>query len=179
MAEKDGRKETAVYGVGGRQSYDEYLKDGSWKKLCDEAFRIATTNLKSKPSPAGEQTVVLGPGWPGILLHEAIGHGLEGDFNRKKTSAFFDLVGKKIASDQVSVVDDGTINKELTWEEAKRVFVCVCMELFVWIIAIYRADIKKRNVRDAENKRDKRFVEVNGVLDNCLLYTSPSPRDRG
>ena len=88
MVEKNGRKETAVYGVGGRQSYDEYLKDGSWKKLCDEAFRIATTNLKSKPSPAGEMKVVLGPGWPAILIHEAIGHGLEGDFNRKKPLFF-------------------------------------------------------------------------------------------
>ena len=110
MVEKDGRKETAVYGVGGRQSYDEYLKDGSWKNLCDEAFRIATTNLKSKPSPAGEMKVVLGPGWPAILIHEAIGHGLEGDFNRKKTSAFHNLVGQRVASEGVTIIDDGTID---------------------------------------------------------------------
>ena len=71
----------------------------------------------------------------------------------------------KLYYDELIQLDDGTINEELTWEEAKRVFVCVCLELFVWVIAIYRADIKKRNVRDAENKRDKRFVEVNGVLD--------------
>ncbi len=110
MVEKNGRKETAVYGVGGRQSYDEYLKDGSWKKLCDEAFRIATTNLKSKPSPAGEMKVVLGPGWPAILIHEAIGHGLEGDFNRKKTSVFHNLVGRRVASEGVTIIDDGTID---------------------------------------------------------------------
>jgi TldD protein len=110
MVEKDGRKEIAVYGVGGRQSYDEYLKDGSWKKLCDEAFRVATTNLKSKPSPAGEMKVVLGPGWPAILIHEAIGHGLEGDFNRKKTSAFHNLVGARVASEGVTIIDDGTID---------------------------------------------------------------------
>jgi len=110
MVEKDGRKETALFGVGGRQSYDEYLKDDSWKKLCDEAFRIATTNLKSKPSPAGEMKVVLGPGWPAILIHEAIGHGLEGDFNRKKTSAFHNLVGQRVASEGVTIIDDGTLD---------------------------------------------------------------------
>ena len=110
MVEKDGRKETAVFGVGGRQSYDEYLKDDSWKQLCDEAFRIATTNLKSKPSPAGEMKVVLGPGWPAILIHEAIGHGLEGDFNRKKTSAFHNLVGQRVASEGVTIIDDGTLD---------------------------------------------------------------------
>ncbi len=110
MVEKNGRKETGVYGVGGRQSYDEFLKNGDWKKICDEAFRIASTNLESKPSPAGEMKVVLGPGWPAILIHEAVGHGLEGDFNRKKTSVFHDLVGQKVASDDVTIIDDGTID---------------------------------------------------------------------
>ena len=109
MVEKKGRKETGVYGIGGRQSYDDYLVNDNWKKVCDEAFRIASTNLESKPSPAGEMQVVLGPGWPAILIHEAVGHGLEGDFNRKKTSAFHDLVGKKVASDGVTIIDDGTI----------------------------------------------------------------------
>ena len=111
MVEKNGRKETGVYGVGGRQSYDEFLQNDNWKKICDEAFRIATTNLDSKPSPAGEMKVVLGPGWPAILIHEAVGHGLEGDFNRKKTSVFHDLVGKKVASEGVTIIDDGTIGK--------------------------------------------------------------------
>ena len=111
MVEKNGRKETGVYGVGGRQSYDEFLKNDDWKKICDEAYRIATTNLESKASPAGEMKVVLGPGWPAILIHEAVGHGLEGDFNRKKTSVFHDLVGKKVASDGVTIIDDGTIDK--------------------------------------------------------------------
>ena len=111
LVEKNGRKETGMYGVGGRQSYDNYLKNGDWKKICDEAFRMAYANLESKPSPAGEMKVVLGPGWPASLIHAAVGHGLEGDFNRKKTSVFHDLVGKKVASDGVTIIDDGTIDK--------------------------------------------------------------------
>ena len=110
VLEKNGKKETGVYGIGGRQSYDEYLKNDNWKHVCDEAFRIADVNLKSKPAPAGEMKVVLGPGWPAILIHEAIGHGLEGDFNRKKTSAFHNLMGQRVASDGVTIVDDGTLN---------------------------------------------------------------------
>ncbi len=110
MLEKNGRKETGVYGIGGRQSYDDYLKNDNWKNVCEEAFRIASVNLESKPAPAGEMKVVLGPGWPAILIHEAIGHGLEGDFNRKKTSAFHDLIGEKVASEGVTIVDDGTID---------------------------------------------------------------------
>ncbi|WP_435096319.1 metalloprotease TldD [Candidatus Pelagibacter bacterium nBUS_27] len=111
MLEKNGRKETGVYGIGGRQSYDDYLKDDNWKNVCEEALRIASVNLDSKPAPAGEMKVVLGPGWPAILIHEAIGHGLEGDFNRKKTSAFHNLMGQKVASEGVTIVDDGTIDK--------------------------------------------------------------------
>ena len=109
MLEKKGRKEIGVYGIGGRQSYDQYLKDDKWKDVCEEAFRIALVNLESIPAPAGEMKVVLGPGWPAILIHEAIGHGLEGDFNRKKTSAFHNLMGQKVASEGVTIVDDGTI----------------------------------------------------------------------
>ena len=105
-----GRKETGVYGVGGRQSYESYLKEDNWKNVCDEALRIASVNLESKPAPAGEMKVVLGPGWPAILIHEAVGHGLEGDFNRKKTSAFHNLMGQKVASEGVTIVDDGTID---------------------------------------------------------------------
>ena len=111
MVEKNGRKETGVYGIGGRQSYDSYLNNENWKNVCDEAYRIASVNLDSKPAPAGEMKVVLGPGWPAILIHEAIGHGLEGDFNRKKTSAFHDLMGQRVASEGVTIVDDGTIDK--------------------------------------------------------------------
>jgi len=111
MVEKNGRKETGVYGIGGRQSYDSYLDNENWKNVCDEAYRIASVNLESKPAPAGEMKVVLGPGWPAILIHEAIGHGLEGDFNRKKTSAFHDLMGQRVASEGVTIVDDGTIDK--------------------------------------------------------------------
>ncbi|MDA9717260.1 metallopeptidase TldD-related protein [Candidatus Pelagibacter sp.] len=112
MLEKNGRKESAVYGIGGRQNYDAYLDEKNWKGVCDEALRIADVNLNSKPAPAGEMQVVLGPGWPAILIHEAIGHGLEGDFNRKKTSAFHDLVGRKVASEGVTIIDDGTIENK-------------------------------------------------------------------
>ena len=111
LLEKNGRKETGVYGIGGRQSYDDYLKNDNWKNVCEEALRIASVNLESKPAPAGEMKVVLGPGWPAILIHEAIGHGLEGDFNRKKTSAFHNLMGQQVASEGVTIVDDGTLHQ--------------------------------------------------------------------
>ena len=107
--EKNGKVETGSYGTGGRFSYDTIFKEKTWKCAVDDAFMQANVKLIAKQAPAGEQTVILGPGWPGILLHEAVGHGLEGDFNRKKTSAFHDLVGQKVASDQITVVDDGTI----------------------------------------------------------------------
>ncbi|TAL27559.1 MAG: metalloprotease TldD [Alphaproteobacteria bacterium] len=104
-----GRMEDGYYGFGGRYSYDKIFDEKTWKAAADEAHRQASVNLTSIPAPAGEMVVVLGPGWPGILLHEAIGHGLEGDFNRKKTSAFSGLIGKQVASKGVTVVDDGTM----------------------------------------------------------------------
>ena len=107
--EKKGKTESGSFGIGGRYMYDSFFSSNTWKKAVDDSFKQALTRLEAIEAPAGEQTVVLGPGWPGILLHEAIGHGLEGDFNRKKTSAFHNLVGKRVASDQVTVVDDGTI----------------------------------------------------------------------
>jgi TldD protein len=110
MTAQGDRMETGSYGTGGRVPYDEYLKPETWKKAVDEALRLALVNLESVPAPAGEMDVVLGPGWPGILLHEAIGHGLEGDFNRKKTSAFSGLLGERVASPGVTVIDDGTIS---------------------------------------------------------------------
>ena len=103
------RQEAGSYGAGGRTGYSTYLQPDTWQPFVDEALRQAVVNLESVPAPAGEQTVVLGNGWPGILLHEAIGHGLEGDFNRKKTSAFAGLLGERIASPGVTVVDDGTL----------------------------------------------------------------------
>ena len=109
VVEKDGRMESGSYGFGGRVSYQDFLKPEKWKAAVDEALRQALVNLSSIPAPAGEMTVVLGSGWPGILLHEAVGHGLEGDFNRKETSAFSGLMGKRVASPGVTVVDDGTI----------------------------------------------------------------------
>jgi TldD protein len=103
------RQETGSHGMGGRTAYTTYLDPATWKPAADEALRQAIVNLGSVAAPAGEMPVVLGPGWPGVLLHEAIGHGLEGDFNRKKTSAFAGLMGQRIASKGVTVVDDGTI----------------------------------------------------------------------
>jgi len=103
------RMETGSHGTGGRTGYHTYIKPNNWKQQIDEALRQALVNLGSVAAPAGEMDVVLGPGWPGILLHEAIGHGLEGDFNRKKTSAFSGLMGERIASRGVTVVDDGTL----------------------------------------------------------------------
>lgn len=100
---------TGSYGVGGRQTYDEFLSNESWKSVVDKALRQSLVSLEALPAPAGEMDVVLGPGWPGILLHEAVGHGLGGDFNRKKTGAFAGLMGERIASPGVTVVDDGTI----------------------------------------------------------------------
>ncbi|HEY1934073.1 MAG TPA: metalloprotease TldD [Acetobacteraceae bacterium] len=109
VVEHDGRRETGSYGTGGRFAYDHVTGEATWKAAVDEALRQALVNLESVPAPAGEMEVVLGPGWPGILLHEAIGHGLEGDFNRKKTSAFAGLLGQRIAVPGVTVVDDGTM----------------------------------------------------------------------
>ena len=103
------RMESGSHGAGGRAAYEAWLDPERWRGQVDEALRQALVNLGSVPAPAGEMPVVLGPGWPGILLHEAIGHGLEGDFNRKKTSAFAGLMGERIASPSVTVVDDGTI----------------------------------------------------------------------
>ncbi|WP_207458583.1 metalloprotease TldD [Azospirillum sp. SYSU D00513] len=108
MAEGE-RMETGSCGGGGRVSYEHYVRPDTWRGFVDEAMRQALVNLSSVPAPAGEMTVVLGNGWPGILLHEAIGHGLEGDFNRKKTSAFAGLMGQRIAAPGVTIVDDGTI----------------------------------------------------------------------
>ncbi len=109
VVEKDGRRESGSYGSGGRVPLDHWLEPATWQNSVDEALRQALVNLDSQPAPAGEMTVVLGPGWPGILLHEAIGHGLEGDFNRKKTSAFAGLMGERVAAPGVTVVDDGTL----------------------------------------------------------------------
>jgi TldD protein len=109
IVEKDGRRESGSAGGGGRHGLAPLMGTDHWKGVAREALRIATVNLAAEPAPAGVMDVVLGPGWPGILLHEAIGHGLEGDFNRKQTSAFAGLMGSRIASPGVTVVDDGTI----------------------------------------------------------------------
>jgi len=109
VAAEGDRMEAGSHGTGGRTLYDEFIRPERWRAQVDEALRQALVNLEAVPAPAGEMQVVLGPGWPGILLHEAIGHGLEGDFNRKKTSAFSGLLGQRIAAPGVTVVDDGTL----------------------------------------------------------------------
>ena len=109
IAEQNGRREQGSAGGGGRYGYRELLANGRALALAREGVRQALVNLESVPAPAGSMTVVLGPGWPGVLLHEAIGHGLEGDFNRKGTSAFSGRIGDKVAAEGVTVVDDGTL----------------------------------------------------------------------
>ncbi|MEZ4330766.1 MAG: metalloprotease TldD [Myxococcota bacterium] len=103
------RREVGYQGAGGRFDLAQMQDPARWQSLVDEAVRIALLNLEARPCPAGTMDVVLGPGWPGILLHEAIGHGLEGDFNRKRTSAFSDKLGQRVAAPGVTVVDDGTL----------------------------------------------------------------------
>ena len=102
-------QESGSYGYGGREGFQRFVETQAWQSAADDAVRQALINLEAVPAPAGEMDVVLGPGWPGVMLHEAVGHGLEGDFNRKKTSAFAGLMGQRVASKGVTVVDDGTI----------------------------------------------------------------------
>ncbi|WP_394270257.1 metalloprotease TldD [Qipengyuania sp.] len=109
VAEQKGRRETGSFGLGGRYLYGRLFDEGSWLRAVDEAVRQALVNLESVAAPAGEHTVLLGPGWPGVLLHEAVGHGLEGDFNRKGTSAFAGRLGQRVAAPGVTVIDDGSI----------------------------------------------------------------------
>ncbi|WP_415233779.1 metalloprotease TldD [Pseudorhodobacter sp.] len=109
IVEQNGRRESGGMGGGGRYGLARLIDPAHWQGLAIEALRIALVNLDAVPAPAGVMDVVLGAGWPGILLHEAIGHGLEGDFNRKKTSAFSGLMGQQIAAKGVTVLDDGTM----------------------------------------------------------------------
>ena len=103
------RQETGSYGMGGRTGFDGFLAEDRWQHAAQEALRQALVNLEAVPAPAGTFDIVLSSGWPGVMLHEAVGHGLEGDFNRKKTSAFAGLMGQQVAAKGVTVVDDGTI----------------------------------------------------------------------
>lgn len=111
VVEQNGRKETGYHGLGGRNLYDNLFEPATWNRAIDIALSQALVNLESVAAPAGEMTVVCGPGWPGVLLHEAIGHGLEGDFNRKGTSAFSSRIGERVAAPGVTVVDDGSIGE--------------------------------------------------------------------
>jgi TldD protein len=103
------RQESGSYGFGGREGFQRFIAPDAWQGAVDEAVRQALVNLDAVPAPAGEMDVVLGSGWPGVMLHEAVGHGLEGDFNRKKTSAFAGLMGQQVAAKGVTVVDEGTM----------------------------------------------------------------------
>jgi len=107
--EKDGRRENGMSGAGGRASFEAWISPEKWRDQVDEALRQALVNLEAVHCPAGEMDVVLGPGWNGVLLHEAVGHGLEGDFNRKGTSAFSGRVGERVAAPGVTVFDDGSL----------------------------------------------------------------------
>ncbi len=109
VAEQNGRRETGSFGMGGRKLYDDLFAPDAWNEAIDHALSQALVNLDSVDAPAGEMTVLLGPGWPGVLLHEAVGHGLEGDFNRKGTSAFSGRIGERVGAPGVTVVDDGSI----------------------------------------------------------------------
>jgi TldD protein len=111
VAEQNGRREVGTYGLGGRYLYDRLFEETTWNRAIDRALAQSLTNLESVAAPAGEMQVVLGPGWPGVLLHEAIGHGLEGDFNRKGTSAFSGRIGDRVAAPGVTVVDDGAMDQ--------------------------------------------------------------------
>src|SRR5436305_1974657 len=109
VAGQGDRQESGSKGYGGREPYARFIGTKAWREAADGAIREALVNLDSVPAPAGEMDVVLGPGWPGVMLHEAVGHGLEGDFNRKQTSAFAGLMGQQVAAKGVTVVDDGQI----------------------------------------------------------------------
>ncbi|HZD41471.1 MAG TPA: metalloprotease TldD, partial [Terriglobales bacterium] len=109
IVEEGGNRQVGSFGGGGRVEFGFFLEGNTYERYAREAVRQAILNLNAQSAPAGTMDVVLGPGWPGILLHEAIGHGLEGDFNRKKTSAFSDRLGQRVASDLCTVVDDGTL----------------------------------------------------------------------
>lgn len=109
VAGEGDRQESGSHGYGGREGYARFIEAAAWRDAADAAVRQALINLDSIAAPAGEMDVVLGPGWPGVMLHEAVGHGLEGDFNRKRTSAFAGLMGERVAAKGVTIVDDGTL----------------------------------------------------------------------
>lgn len=110
VAEENGRRESGFFGLGGRYLYDHLFDPKTWNRAIDGALAQAIVNLSSIEAPAGEMTVLLGPGWPGVLLHEAVGHGLEGDFNRKGTSVFSGRIGERVAAPGVTVVDNGALD---------------------------------------------------------------------
>ena len=171
IAEQKGRREVGSSGGGGRFGL-AYFTDAQIEDYVDQAVHAALTNLDARPAPAGEMTVVLGAGWPGILLHEAIGHGLEGDFNRKGSSAFSGRIGQRVAAKGVTVLDDGTIadrrgslNVDDEGNPSQR-------------NVLIEDGILKGYIQDSMNARLMGVKPTgNGRRESCLLYTSPSPRD--
>ena len=165
IVEQNGRRERGSSGGGGRQGY-EMFTDEQIKEYSEEAVRQAIVNLDAIDSPAGTMTVVLGSGWPGILLHEAVGHGLEGDFNRKGTSVFSGKIGEKVASEHCTIIDDGTMKNRRgslsVDDEGNQTKRNVLIE----------NGILKGYMHDSMNAR------LMGHELTCLLYTSPSPRDK-
>jgi TldD protein len=111
VVEQNGRRESGMFGIGGRYLYERLFDPAAATRAIDEALAQALVNLEAVAAPAGEMTVVCGPGWPGVLLHEAVGHGLEGDFNRKGSSAFSGRIGERVAAPGVTVVDDGSLGE--------------------------------------------------------------------
>ncbi|HBJ39588.1 MAG TPA: metalloprotease TldD [Hyphomonas sp.] len=109
--EENGRRESAGAGAGGRAAYEDWIQPDRWKAMVQRAVKKASVNLQSIPTPAGQMEVVLGPGWPAVLLHEAVGHGLEGDFNRKGTSVYSGRIGEQVAAKGVTIIDDGSIER--------------------------------------------------------------------
>ena len=188
VLEKDGRQENGSRGSGGRVDYSSFLDPSHWKQQVDEAINQAEINLTSIDTPAGEMDVVLGPGYPGVLLHEAIGHGLEGDFNRKKTSAFSNLLGEKIADEAITVVDDGTIDSRrgsLSVDDEGTPTNCTTL-IENGILTGYmqdRLNSRLMGVSPTGNGRRESYAHLpmprmtNTHMLSCLLYTSPSPRD--
>ena len=183
VVEKGDRNESGSFGCGGRDSIEQFISKENWQQGVDEALRQALVNLEASPAPAGEFDVVLGSGWPGILLHEAVGHGLEGDFNRKKTSAFADLMGERVASKGVTVFDDGTIEKRrgsLTVDdEGTPTQKTVLIEDGILVGYMHdRQNARLMNMKPTGNGRRESFAHIPMPrMTNTIMQSGESPPD--
>ena len=184
IVEKNGRREQGFAGFGGRVGVKSVISIDNFKKYAEEALREALINLEAIDSPAGEQMVILGNGWPGILLHEAIGHGLEGDFNRKKTSAFSGLMGKKIAASDVTIVDDGTLQGRrgsLNFDDEGTPSQCTTLVKDGILVGYMQDRLNARlmNMSPTGNGRreDYSFVPMPRMTNTYMLAGKASPED--